>query len=99
MKGFIRVWEERELADIGKHLIVLGELSAECFSCHKVGIDSKAKKCPNCNTDFKFLGFRKRATIYYLRKAREEFPDITLIDFDDFKKAIGQNAARKLLDM
>ena len=49
MRRFIRVWEELDLADVEKHLIVAGDLSAECFCCHKVGIDLKARACPNCS--------------------------------------------------
>ena len=39
MRGFLRVWQECDLQDIEKYLIVVGELSSECFACHKVGID------------------------------------------------------------
>lgn len=99
MKYYIRAWEELDLADIEKHLIVVGDLSSECFSCHKVGIDSKARACPGCLAIFKYLGFRRKVQASYLQKVREERPRIVIIDFDDFKKALGKRDARKLLDI
>lgn len=99
MKGFLRVWQELNLIDIEKHLIVIGELSAECFCCHKVGIDRKSKLCPACNTNFKYMGFRRKIRIPYLREIKEEFENITFIDFEDFKKSVGKRNALKLLDI
>jgi len=99
LKGWLRLWEELDLADIEKHLIVVGDLSAECFCCHKVGIDSKARACPGCSAIFKYIGFRRKVQIPYLYKVREERPRIVIIDFDDFKKSLGKRDARKLLDI
>ena len=99
VKSFTRVWEEIDLADVEKHLLVVGDLSAECFGCHKLGIDSKARACPDCSAIFKYIGFRRKLQISYLRKVREERPRIVIIDFDDFKKSTGKRDARKLLDL
>ena len=99
MKGFIRVWKELDLADIEKHLIVAGDLSSECFSCHKVGIDLHAKICPNCGVGFKYIGFRRKLKFSYLKKVKEELDYMTFIDFEDFKKSIGKRDVRKLLDI
>ncbi len=99
MKSFVRAWEELDLADIEKHLIVVGDLSAECFCCHKVGIDSKVRACPDCSAIFKYIGFRRKVQIPYLRKVKDERPRIVIIDFDDFKRSLGKRDARKLLDI
>jgi len=99
VRSFIRVWEDADLTDVEKHLIVVGDLSAECFGCHKVGIDSKARACPGCSAIFKYIGFRRKLQTSYLHKVREERPRITIIDFDDFKKSTGKRDARKLLDL
>ncbi len=99
MKSFIRVWEELDLADVEKHLLVVGDLSSECFCCHKLGIDSGAKACPGCSAIFKYIGFRRKLQIPYLQKIRAERPRIVIIDFDDFKKSLGKRDARKLLDI
>jgi hypothetical protein len=99
MLGFLRVWQGLEILDIEKHLIVVGELSAECFSCHKIGIDVKANLCPNCATHFKYMGFRRHVDGGYIHRLKEELPHLTFIDFEDFKKLIGKREARKLLDI
>ncbi|MDD5583935.1 MAG: hypothetical protein PHV55_02625 [Candidatus Omnitrophica bacterium] len=99
MKGFLRVWQGLDLEDIEKHLIVVGELSSDCFACRKVGIDSKAHTCPGCGVTFKYMGFRRHADGGYVHKMREELPHLTFIDFEDFKKLIGKREARKLLDI
>ena len=99
MRGLIRAWEEFDLKEIESRLLVVGELTAECFSCHKIGIDSKSKKCPACGTEFKYRGFRRKLTMGYLKQVRAESPEIVFIDFEDFKHAIGGRDARKLLDL
>lgn len=99
MKGFLRTWQEFDLVDLQNHLIVVGELSSECFSCHNIGIKATSQKCPECATEFKYMGFRRKLMPNYLRKMKEELPNITFVDFDDFKKAIGKRDARKLLDI
>jgi hypothetical protein len=99
MKSLLRVWQELDLKDVEQSLIVVGELSAECFACHKVGINSTSVQCPQCGAHFKYMGFRRRVDMNYLRKLREDFPYMVLIDFDDFKKATGKSTARKLLDL
>ena len=99
MNNFVRVWEDLDLADLEKHLLVVGDLSAECFCCHKLGIDSKARACPECSAIFKYIGFRRKIQASYLKKVKEERPRIIIIDFDDFKKSLGKRDARKLLDL
>jgi Zn finger protein HypA/HybF involved in hydrogenase expression len=99
MKGLLRVWNELDLADIEKYLIVVGELSSECFSCHKIDLELKAQRCPNCGTYFKYMGFRRKVQISFLKKVKEELSYLILIDFDDFKKATGSRDARKILDI
>jgi len=99
MKGFVRVWDELDLKDIEQSLIVVGELSSECYSCHKVGIDLKAKNCPDCKAFFKYMGFRRKAQPHFLKRIKEEQPRLILIDFDDLKRALGMRDARKLLDI
>jgi len=99
MKSYIRVWKELDIIDIEKHLLVAGELSSECYSCHKIGIDLHSKICPNCGVGFKYIGFRRKLTYSYLKRAKEELDYMTFIDFDDFKKSLGARDARKLLDI
>ena len=99
MRGFIRTWHDFDLNDIGKYLIVVGEVSSECFACHTIGIPSSTKQCPQCGITFRYMGFRRQLTTHYIAKVRAESPYLTLIDFDDFKRGVGKSEARKLLDI
>lgn len=97
MKVILRVWEELSLEEIEKHLIVLGELSGECFSCHQIGLDIKEKRCPNCGVEFKYIGFRKKVTGEQISYFKKTFPHRIIIEFEDFKKNIGRKRARTFL--
>lgn len=99
MRGIVRLWQDVDVTDIEKHLLVVGELSAQCNFCHKIGIDPKLDNCPNCHAHFKYRGFRRKTEPHYLRRVREEHPSAILIDLDDFKRALGKDEARKLLDL
>jgi len=99
MSGILRVWKELDLKDVEDHLIVVGDLCAECFSCHQIDLDKKAVQCPHCGAQFKYMGFRRRIDIGYMRKIKQELSHLVFIDFDDFKKNMGKSDARKLLDI
>ena len=99
MKEFIRVWKELDRVEIEKCLIVMGELSAECFACHHIGLDKNTVTCPSCGTHFKYMGFRRKVSSAYLHKLAQEMPYLTFVDFDDLKSAGGKSDARKLLDL
>lgn len=99
MKGVIRVWKELDLSDVEKHLIVVGELSSDCYACRQVGLDHKAAVCPNCGTPFKYLAFRRKIGFGQIKKLKDELPGTLFIDFEDFKHGSGKSEARKLLDL
>ncbi len=99
MKEFIRIWEKADMADIEKKLIVVGDLSSECFCCHKVGINLKANFCPECGVHFKYVGFRRKVRPSFLKQMKDELPHLIFIDFDDFKQSLKKRDARKLLDL
>jgi len=99
VKVFLRAWYKFDVDDIKNSLFVVGELSGECFSCHKVGVSIGEKTCPQCKKEFKFIAFRRRADFSVIERFRKMYPKEVFIDFDDFKKAIGKSSARKLLDI
>jgi hypothetical protein len=96
MSILIRVWKELDLADIEKHTLIVGELSSDCSACKHIGIDSKAIQCPACATHFKYMAFRRKLEMHYLKKMKDELPGTIFIDFEDYKKAIGHRDARDL---
>lgn len=91
-KAYIRVWQEIEFYDVAKHLLIVGSTNGDCSNCRHIGIDYiKAKSCPNCNTEFKFLASRANEVI----KLKTKRPDLLLIDFADFQKFQGKLKARE----
>ncbi|OGW79570.1 MAG: hypothetical protein A3G33_07175 [Omnitrophica bacterium RIFCSPLOWO2_12_FULL_44_17] len=100
MQCWIRIWAEKDLNDIQKHLLIAGDLMGDCGNCRELGISYKtAKECPKCKTPFKYVTSRRFASnpgerfriVKHLHAARQ---DLTWIDYDDFKKLTGQQTAR-----
>ena len=96
-KVTLRVWKEFDLEEIEKHLIVVGELSGECFSCRQLGVDVRQGRCPNCGTEFKYMGFRRKVNGKDIVRFKREYPQMIFIEFEDFKKNISRERAKKLL--
>ena len=97
-KRFIRIWSELEIEDIAEHLIVIGELKGTCNKCQALGLDLTSKACPACNTEFKYATFisaHDRGAQFNKMRAREG--RVAFVDYDDFKKAIGEVKAKKFL--
>ncbi len=84
------------LEEVSKHLLVVGQLSAECFSCHKLGLNNRSRSCPECGVVFKYIGFRRKFRPQELKAFVEERPQVELIDFFDFKKALNKKQARSI---
>ncbi|MBU1148121.1 MAG: hypothetical protein KKD11_07180 [Candidatus Omnitrophica bacterium] len=94
MGEFIRVWKEFDIKDISEHLLVVGDLTGDCSKCRELGIDySKARSCPQCDTEFKYIASRTRDA----KRIKHKRPDLICIDFEDYKRASGKLKARDLL--
>ncbi|MBU0634989.1 MAG: hypothetical protein KKB82_00400 [Candidatus Omnitrophica bacterium] len=98
---FVRIWNELDIDEVKKHLLKAGELSANCENCQHLGIDfSMQKTCPNCKTEFKFIGFRKKSNpaemISAIRRIKEKRPDLTVVDCEDIDRAMGKSKAQEL---
>jgi hypothetical protein len=100
MSSFLRIWKQLDIKDIQLHLLVFGELSGECYNCHNIGLSSDTQTCPECMARFKYIGFRRKSVdAATLKRFTEKHPQVTFIDFDDFKKLTSKDQARKLLDL
>ncbi len=99
MSNFVRIWQEVKVNDIEQHLLVIGELSAECYNCHNLGLPVSATACPQCQARFKYLGFRRTVDIQAVKRFKDMHPSLIMIDFQDFKKLVSKSDARKLLDL
>lgn len=105
MKGYMvnyymRVANELDYGIVSKHLLVVGELNGDCFSCRHIGIDYKREKyCPECKTDFRYISYRrspdhiKTAHMARLCQAR---PDLVYVEYSDVKEIADRLKARDI---
>ena len=98
MSVIVRVWQERDLKDIENHLFVFGELTGDCYKCRAIGLEIQ-ETCPQCHTQFKYAGFRRKVTLAFVAKFKQKYSAFECIDFDDFKRVLSKHEARKLLDI
>ena len=96
----LRVWQTVDLDGVTKHLLIVGELTADCASCRELGINyQELKSCPQCKTDFRFITSRSatgglRSSAGAVKRIKDRRPDLTFIDYDDYKSITGKQSAR-----
>ena len=101
MKVWLRTWIEKDLVEIEKHLLVIGDARADCGQCRELGLDYKTvKECPNCHTVFSFVTCRRFNThpgerFQIVKRLGFVRSDLIWIDYDDFKTLTGRQRARE----
>lgn len=96
----IRTIKNFELDEVIKHLLVVGDLTGDCFNCKELGLDYLAiKSCPKCSTDFRFITSRKTnvSGIKPLAGLHKKRPDLVCIDFYDLKQHNDRQKAKDFL--
>jgi hypothetical protein len=96
-RAIVRVWQEVSVKDVSPHLLIAGELSADCWNCKEVGIAFETKNCPTCGTLFKYMGTRLTGTVREAKRLRAKRPDLILIDLKDFKEGEARKRAHGFL--
>ena len=95
---FVRIYKKLDINEIKKYLLIHGDLSAQCANCQAMDLKLDMAKCPKCEAEFKYISFRNvRNHLPKLQKINEERPDILFVDFDDYKRNIGELKARDFL--
>ncbi len=100
MQEYLRVFRPFDIEDVRKHLIIMGDLSADCGACRELGIDGySAPTCPKCGTTFKYATSRRLENnpgerFSWAKRAQEKRPDLILVDYSDYMKILGQKKAR-----
>ena|SRR3989338_9094946 len=100
MESWIRVWTTKDINEIQKHLLIVGDLMGDCAHCRELGIEYKtATKCPNCGTEFKYFTSRRFEThpserFQIVKRVHMLRSDMLWIDYDDFKKLTGRQQAK-----
>lgn len=97
---YIRIWQACDIGEITKHLFIVGDVTADCQNCHELGIDyTKAHQCPKCGTTFRFIASRNTGRLDggrggTVKRIKDRRPDLTFIDYEDYKEITGKKQAR-----
>ena len=96
----LRLWGKFQIDDVKSHLLVVGDSFGDCASCRELGLDPwKVPSCPACHTKFLFIASRRAVThpserFIIAKRIMEKRPDLRMIDYEDFQKAVGSQAAK-----
>ena len=97
MKYFIRVAQEMDFDEVSKHLLVVGDLTGDCFSCREIGIDyTREKYCPKCKTDFKYVSLRNNLKSSQVSRLCQRRPDLTYVEYSDIKEIADRQKAKDI---
>ena len=97
-KAYIRIWQNLDLDDVQKHLLIAGDISGDCANCKEIGLNFQTTKvCPKCKTEFKYIATRASKASREAKRLKSKRPDLIVIDFSDFKEAQSRDQARKFI--
>ena len=97
---YLRIWQSCDIAEVTKHLLIVGDITADCAACRELGIEyASAKSCPQCKTVFRFIAARNTGPLDRdrggtVKRIKDRRPDLTFIDYDDYKNITGKQNAR-----
>ena len=98
-KEYLRTFKPYDIEDVQQHLLIMGDLSADCASCRQLGLGGTVASCPNCGTQFKYLTSRRFENhpgerFQIASRLREIRPELVFIDYEDYKRTLGRKKAR-----
>ncbi|MBF0489383.1 MAG: hypothetical protein HQL15_02030 [Candidatus Omnitrophica bacterium] len=95
---YIRIYKKFYFDEMKAHTLLYAALSGSCSHCKEIDIKLDALECPSCKNKFKYIGFMHlKDHLPKMQKISHERPEITFIDYDDFKKIEGELRARDIL--
>ena len=98
---YLRIWQSCDIKEISKQLLIVGDITADCAACRELGIVyASAKACPKCGVQFRFIASRNTGALDRSRGAtvkriKDRRPDLTFIDYEDYKEITGKQSARE----
>jgi hypothetical protein len=100
MNVLIRQVREFILEEVCSHLLVVGDLTGDCYSCRELGLDySAVKSCPKCKTEFRYITSRRSPdfSLRNLSNLAKKRPDLICIEFNDVKEHKNRQSAKGFL--
>lgn len=98
--NYIRVWQELELEQLKKHLLLIDDLYGTCANCKQLGLNyTKDKTCPGCKTEFQYLATssnKPEEIKKILNRIKTDNLKLTLIEKEDYTNANAKNQAKDL---
>ena len=95
---FLRIYKSMDVKEVKKHLLIFGDLSGQCANCQSMDVKLDIAECPQCQSEFKYIAFRNiKRHLPKMQEIKEQRPDITLVDHDDYKKTVGALKAEEFL--
>jgi hypothetical protein len=95
---FVRIYRKIDMNAIKDHVMLYGDISANCGKCNAFNIKLEMTRCPECGTEFKYIAFRNIAVhMPKVQKLAEERPQVLMVDYDDYKRNIGAVKAENFL--
>jgi len=96
----IRVWQELDIGEIKKHLLLVDDMYGACANCKQIGLNYlKDKFCPGCKTEFKYLASSLKtpaSVTKILNRINTDSLPFTLIDRDDYDRALAKDSVNDL---
>ena len=87
-----------DVQEVREHLIIVGDVSASCAKCKNLGLKIDALQCSGCQTEFKYLTFRKvKENLPKMLNFSASRPDLIFVDFEDFERVMNALKAEEFL--
>ena len=97
--SLVRVAKEYSIEEVTKHLLVVGDLRADCFNCKEIGLNYLSVTfCPKCKTDFRYISSRRSdyCDIRRIATLCKKRPDLTYVEFSDIKRYTSVTKAKDI---
>lgn len=99
--SLIRVWTELNIDEVSESIVIVDDLHGFCPNCKKTGISyADISKCPECSREFKYVTTRENPKssngAKIIAKIQKNLPDLTIIDYADYKHITDKNKAHGL---